>query len=106
MSQNDLMQLPDVKEIQEFLNSAKHDMDSVIQDDPELASSTKLISEVINVLQDQVQGKKDLNKLSLREKISFGAHLNFLQSLLEDFFFEDEFEDFDDDSEYEDDEEK
>jgi hypothetical protein len=94
MSQ-DTLQLPSTKELKEFLKAAKQDINTVGNEEAELAPQCELISEVIQIMEEQVGNKKDLNKLTSKEKIFFAAHLSFLQSLLEDIFLAEEFEDFD-----------
>ena len=82
MIQNNFIEMPkgeDIQGLQNILYTAKEDWEIVLQYEPEMASSTKMVHEVIAVLQDQIRGKKDLNELSLEDKISFAAHLQFLQ---------------------------
>jgi len=91
---NELIHLPEVTEVKDLLTAAKHDISAIVEEDAEMATHTKLALEVIGVIDEQLAKGGDLNTLTLKEKISFAAHLNFLQCLLEDIFFdEDEFED-------------
>ncbi len=83
---DELIQLPEANEIKEFLKAARQDIDTAVKEEPELKAQHTVISEVIQIMEDQVANKKDLNKFGLKERISFAAHLNFLQCLLEDFF--------------------
>lgn len=98
----DLIQLPDIQEIKEMLDVAKRDIQSEVEQDPELQPASELVVQVISVLDGKLAKTKNFDKLNVAEKIDIAAHLNFLQALLEDFFmFDDEFED----EEFEDDEE-
>lgn len=104
----ELIELPSIKDIKELLTSAKEDINTEINDDPQLATQSKLLLEVIKIVEEKLVKEQDLNKLNLKEKINIASHLNFLQNLLEDFFFVGDFEedeDFDID-EYEEEEEK
>ena len=66
---------------------------------------SKLVLELISIIEEKIGKSKDLSKHSLKEKIDIAAHLNFLQILLEDFFMIDEdFEDFEYSEEAEEDE--
>lgn len=91
---HEIIQLPDPNEIREFLSSAQQDVDTALKEEPELSSQHQLVTEVIRVMQEQVANKNDLNQLGLKEKISFAAHLNFLQGLLEDLFLGDQYEEY------------
>ena len=95
----DLIQLPKAEEIKEMLDLAKTDIQSEIEQDPELKPASELLINVINVIENQVAEIKNFRNLDNEEKISLAAHLHFLQSLLEDFFM---FEDFEDDEDFED----
>lgn len=97
----DLIELPNIKDIRELLVSAKEDVKTEIQEDPQLLTQSKLLLEVINVVEEKLSKEQDLNKLNLKEKINVAAHLNFLQNLLEDFFFVGDFEGEDDEDEFE-----
>ena len=105
----DLIQLPNIKEIKEMLDIAKQDIKSEVEQDAELQVSSELLMEVIKAIDAKLAKSKDFDKLTTVEKIDVAAHLNFLQALLEDFFmFDDEGfddEDLDDEEEFEDDEE-
>ena len=105
----DLIQLPNIEDIKEMLDVAKVDIQTEVEQDPELKPASELLVQVIKVIHDKLAKSKDFDKLSSEEKIDIAAHLNFLQALLEDFFmFEDEeFEDEEfDDEEVEAEEEK
>lgn len=93
----DLIQLPERTELLEMLAMAKQDINSEIQKDPEMLSSSKLLVKVIGLIEEKVSKHKDFSKLSEGEKIDLAAHLSFVHALLEDFFlFDDELdEDFD-----------
>lgn len=99
----DLINLPNIEEVKEFLEAAQEDINAALQEDKELERQHKLITEVVSFLKEQVAGKKNLDKLPLREKIAFAAHLCLLQDLLEEIFLEDIYEDEDEDLEDEDD---
>lgn len=88
----DLIELPNIKDIRELLVSAKEDVNAELKEDPQLATQSKLLLEVIKVVEEKLAKDQDLNKLPLNEKINIAAHLNFLQNLLEDFFFVGDFE--------------
>jgi hypothetical protein len=103
---DDLIQLPNIAEIKEMIAIAKQDVESEIQQDPELRSASELLLNVINVIDTKLTKSKNFDNLSNTEKIDIAAHLNFLQNLLEDFFmfdedYEDESFDFEDDGEQE-----
>lgn len=105
----DLIQLPNIEEIKEMLDVAKQDIQSEVQQDPELQPASELLVQVISVIDAKLAKTKDFDKLNVAEKIDIAAHLNFLQALLEDFFmFDDEFEDeeFDEDDLEEDEDNK
>lgn len=96
----DLIELPETKDIKELLVSAKNDINEEIKQDPSLGSQSRLMLSVIKIIEDKLARTQDLNTLELTEKINVAAHLNFLQDLLEDFFFagdydENEGEEFD-----------
>lgn len=101
---NELIQLPDLKEIKDMLKSASQDIDNEIKQNPELKSSSQLLVQVIHIIEEKLSKKEPLEKLNIKDKIDVAAHLNFLQCLMEDFFFENEdFEDMDlDDMDFED----
>lgn len=104
---DDLIELPHASEIKEMLQATKVDVAAEIKENPELAPTSKLLTHVIEIIEEKLNKQKDLNKLPIREKIDIAAHLNFLQNLLEDFFFvedeemEMEEDDFEDDDDYE-----
>ena len=106
----DFIQLPNIEEIKEMLDIAKRDIQTEVEQDPELQPASELLVQVISVIDGKLAKSKSFDQLNQAEKIDIAAHLNFLQALLEDFFmFDDEFEDFDDeelDEEVEEDEEK
>lgn len=106
----DLIQLPNIEEIKEMLDIAKRDIQTEVEQDPELQPASELLVQVIEVIDGKLAKSKGFDQLNQAEKIDIAAHLNFLQALLEDFFmFDDEFEDFDDEDfedEVEEDEEK
>jgi hypothetical protein len=99
---NDLIELPEIGEINELIEIAKNDITAVLKEDKELAPQGDLILEVLKAIEEKIDNKKDLNALPIKEKISLAAHLSFFHNLLEDFFFSDEdFDDFDYDEEEE-----
>lgn len=89
----DLIQLPDLKEIQELLVTARRDIDAEVEQEPELADEHALLVQVMATFQELIAKAENNKNVSMKEKISIAAHLNFLQCLLEDFFFFDEDED-------------
>lgn len=89
----DLIQLPDLKEIQELLVTARRDIDAEVEQEPELADEHALLVQVMAAFQELIAKAENNKNVSMKEKISIAAHLNFLQCLLEDFFFFDEDED-------------
>ena len=91
----DLIELPAVNDIKDLLESAKNDINEELQEDPETAAQSKLLLAVINIIQGKIGNTQNLNSLELTEKINIAAHLNFLQDLLEDFFFTDDFDEED-----------
>lgn len=93
----DSIQLPELKDIQMMLKAAREDVETEVKEDPELAPSTDIIIQVIDIIEEKIEKEGDLNKLNTRQKIDFAAYLSFLQSLLEDlFYFDDDFEDEED----------
>lgn len=96
----DLIQLPELKEINEMLSAARNDINAEIQEDPELIPLSKLLIQVIDIIEEKISQHKDLSKLGNKEKIDIAAYLNFLQGLQEDFFFYDDME-FEDEEEME-----
>lgn len=104
---NDLIELPEVGEINELIDIAKNDVTAVLKEDKELAPQGDLILEVLKTIEGKIANQSDLNALPLKEKISLAAHLSFFHNLLEDFFFSDEdFDDFDDEEEEEDEDDR
>lgn len=102
----DLIQLPEVKDIKEMLTNARADIQSEIEEDPELVPLSKLLLQVIDVLEEKTAKQKNLNKLADKEKIDVAAHLSFLQGLLEDFFFYEEIDFEEGEGEFSEDEEE
>lgn len=102
----DLIQLPDVKDIREMLAAARGDIDVEVKEDPELLPLSSLLIQVIEIIEDKIGKNKDLNKLNSKDKIDVAAHLNFLQGLQEDFFLYDEMEFEEEDSDEESTDEK
>lgn len=103
----DLIQLPNIEEIKEMLDIAKRDIQTEVDQDPELKSASELLVQVIDVIDGKLVKSKDFDQLNQAQKIDLAAHLNFLQALLEDFFmFDDEFDEFEDDEEFEEEEEE
>lgn len=86
----DLIQLPEVKEIKEMLVTVRHDVQEEVEKDSELIPLSKLLLQVMDMIDEKVAKHKDLNKLNVKEKIDVAAYLSFLQGLQEDFFFYDE----------------
>ena len=89
----DLINLPNLNNVSEMLVMARRDIEAEVEQDAELLEASTLLLQVISIMEEKIASKKDTANLSLKEKIDFAAHLNFLQELLEDFFF---FEDLDD----------
>ena len=99
----DLIQLPNIQEIKEMLELARNDIRTEVEQDPEIAPSSQLLIQVMDVIDAKLTKSQDFSKLSQTEKIDIAAHLNFLQALLEDFFmFDGDFEDEDFDLDEED----
>ncbi len=86
----DLLQLPEITDVKEMLANARNDIKLEIEEDPDLVPLSKLLIQVIDILEEKISKHKNLNKLAEKDKIDVAAHLNFLQGLLEDFFFYDE----------------
>ncbi|MBA3720945.1 MAG: hypothetical protein H0W88_00920 [Parachlamydiaceae bacterium] len=95
----DLINLPSVQEIKEMLKAARNDIATEIKQDPELVSPSKLLIEVIDIIDERIAKEKDLSKLNMKDKIYVAAHLNFLTCLFEDFFYVEDFDEFDEDME-------
>ncbi|MBA3958196.1 MAG: hypothetical protein H0X51_07375 [Parachlamydiaceae bacterium] len=100
----DLIQLPNVSDIREMLTSARQDINAEIKTTPELADQSKLLFQVLDIVEEKTNKTKDFNALSGKEKIEMAAYLNFLHVLLEDFFSIDDFEGFEEVEDDEDDE--
>lgn len=107
--ETEFFQLPELKDIKDLIKEAKHDIEEEISSKPEMADEGKLIKEVMAIIEVKLAKHKDLNKLSLPEKIDIAAHVSFFHSMLEEFFFDESDLDFDDedfdDEESEEDEE-
>lgn len=86
----DLIQLPELKDIKEMLTAVREDIQAEVQEDPELLPLSKLLIQVIDIIEEKLSKHKNLDKLNDKEKIDLAAYLNFLQGLQEDFFFYDE----------------
>lgn len=101
-----LIELPEVGDIREILSMAKKDIAEEVKENEELKVPSELLLKVIHVIEEKVKND-DISKFGDKERIDLAAHLNFLHTLLEDFFFDEEmFEDFEDeDLEEEEDEE-
>lgn len=100
----DLIQLPKVAEIKEMIVIARQDVQTEVEQDPELAPASELLMNVIDVIDGKLAKSSNFDNLNNVQKIDIAAHLNFLQNLLEDFFmFDEDFEE--DDLEFEDEEE-
>jgi len=102
----DLIQLPNVAEIKEMLEIAKRDIQSEIEQLPELQAASELLIQLIDVIENKLGKIKDFDALDNVQKIDIAAHLNFLQALLEDFFMFDEDEEFEDEDDFEDEDEE
>lgn len=101
----DLIQLPNVQEVKEMLDIARRDIATEVEQDAELQPASQLLVQVMDVIDGKLTKFKSFDKLNQAEKIDIAAHLNFLQSLLEDFFmFDEDFDDFDDEEDFEEEE--
>lgn len=89
----DIIQFPDVNEMKEMLLAAREDIQEAAKADPDMKEHSQLVMDVISVIEEKIAGQKDLAKLAPKEKIFLAAHINFFQTLLEDLFMDDEFED-------------
>jgi hypothetical protein len=96
MMNEDLIQLPELKDIKEMLAASREDIQAEVQEDPELIPLSKLLIQVIDIIEEKISKYKNLSRLNEKEKIDLAAYLNFLQGLQEDFFFYDEI-DFEED---------
>jgi hypothetical protein len=97
MMEEEVIQLPELKDIKEMLTVTRQDIDFEIQEDKDLIPLSKLLVQVIDIIEEKIANHKDLTKLNEREKIDLAAYLNFLQCLQEDFFFFDEEMEFEED---------
>lgn len=93
---NDFIRMPEVGELKEELANAKSDIQSAIEENPDLAEQSQLPLQVLNILEKKIENTKDLSTLNSNEQISVVAHLNLFYTLLEDIF-SDDLEDFEDD---------
>lgn len=100
----DIIQFPEVNEMRQMLSDAKVDVQEAAKADPDMKEHVKLVTDVINIIEEKISGQTDLSKLSAKDKIFLAAHINFFQTLLEDVFMDDfdEFEDEEDLEEIED----
>ena len=99
----DLIQLPELKDIKEMLAATRQDISVEVEEDPELLPVSKLLTQVIDIIEEKIAKHKDLTNLDNKTKIDIAAYLNFLQGLQEDFFFYDEL-DFEEEGEGEEEE--
>lgn len=91
----ELIQFPEIDEIKTMLADARQEIEAELQEDPDLVPLSKLLFSVITIIEEKVAKYRDLNKIGEREKIDLAAHICFLNSLEDDFFFSDEvMEDF------------
>ncbi len=96
MSKEDhLVELPEFSEIKELLASTKKEITDEVKADKDLAEPSKLLLKVIQIIEEKIK-TGNTAKLNDNERIDLAAHLNFLQMLMEDFFFDEDFDDFDD----------
>lgn len=94
----DFIHLPEAKEIKDMLIETRRNIEEETKDNPEMKSESKLLTLVIETIEEKMGKEKDLNKLNMKDKIHIAAHLSFLESLMEDFFLsEEDLEDFDED---------
>jgi hypothetical protein len=100
---DDLIELPELSDVKEMLTLAKKDIEEEIKQNPEMVDSCSLLKQVIAVVEEKIGKIKDFNKLNTKERIDIAAHLSFLHSLLENFFYGDE-DDFFDSEEFDDEE--
>lgn len=89
----DIIQFPDVTEMKEMLTAAKEDIKEAAKADPDMKEHSKLVMDVIAVIEEKIAGQKDLATLNAKDKIFLAAHINFFQTLLEDLFMDDDFDD-------------
>ena len=91
----ELIQFPSIDEIKEMLVDTRQDIQAELQEDPEQIPLGKLLFSLIDILEEKIAKHKDLNRLSEKDKIDLASHICFLNSLEDDFFFQDEeLEDF------------
>lgn len=96
----DLIHLPDLNSIKDILEVAKRDIAKEIEADPDLIAMSRLLFKVIESIEQKIASLNHKTDIDDTKKIDLAAHLNFLQCLLEDFFYyeDEEFdEDFEDD---------
>ena len=91
----ELIQFPAVDEIKQMLIDAKEDIQEHVRADPDLISEGKLLFRVIDIIDEKISKHNDINRLSEKDKIDIAAHINFLNSLEDDFFISEE-EDYED----------
>jgi hypothetical protein len=94
----DLIQLPEYKDVKEMLANTREDINVEIEEDSELLPLGNLLIQVIDIIEEKIAKQKDFSKLNDKEKIDLAAYLNFLQSLQDEMFFFDE-EAFEDEEE-------
>lgn len=94
----DLIHLPDLNAIRDILEVAKRDIAKEVEIDPDLIPMSRLIQKVIKSIEEKISSLSKMAEIDEAKKIDLAAHLNFLQCLLEDFFYYDD-EEFDEDFE-------
>jgi len=94
-----ILALPELKEIQDLLKMTKKDLLGDLSKDPEFAEETKVLNQLVTIIQDKISKTNNLNSLPVKDQIDIAAHLNFFHTLLEEIFAgeedfdEEEFED-------------
>ena len=86
----EFIQFPSIPEITEMLADAKEEINDELQDNPDLIPLSKLLLNVIDIIEEKISKYKDLNKLSEKDKIDVASHICFLNSLEDDFFMSDD----------------
>lgn len=106
----DLIPLPEIEDIKEIINVAREDLVEVVKEVPDLAPEAELIKQVMAIVETKLGKRTNFDNLKNEERIDVAAYINFLQMLLDDFFYDeldDSFDDEDfDDEDFDDEEEE
>lgn len=92
MMNEDLIELPNITDIKELLVEAKGDIQEELKEDPSLLDQSQLLIDLMEIIEEKISSQKNIDKMDLRSKIDLAAHLNYLHTLLDDFFLASDFD--------------